>query len=95
MSYKKREYFGIISQILESVMDTPLKKTGISYRTRLDNRLTSQYLRLMEDVELVKKSDFDESMYAITPKGVDFRNRLDEIIAMLDLPEESLMCQLD
>lgn len=95
LSYKKREQLEIISQILNVMLDTPQKKTGISYQARLDNRLTSQYLRLMQDVELVKKTEYDESLFILTEKGLEFRKRLDEIIGMLDLPDNSLIYQIE
>ena len=76
-------------------MEGPLKKTRVSYKARLDSRLTSQYLLSMQEVELVKKSEYDDSLYVVTQKGLEFRNRLDEIIEMLDMQGKSMYYQLE
>lgn len=73
----------IISEILESLMGGPLKKTHISYHSKLDSRLTNQYLSLMQSSGLVINTKDAPAFFKITPKGIKFLKifqNLDELL---------------
>lgn len=83
MKEKKRNSYEIIIKILQSLLDGPLNKTRISFRSNLDTRLTNQYLGLLLSSGLIEKNDNSDSLYRITLKGLMFRNKFFEFETML------------
>jgi len=84
MSSWKRGFLEIIAEILESLMSSPLKKTHITFRCNLDSRAVTKYLTLMIYVGLVEKSKKDSTYYAITQKGITYRNQFHSFISMME-----------
>ena len=82
MNEKKRSSYEIIIKILQSLLDGPLNKTRISFRSKLDTRLTNRYLELMISSGLVEKQDL-ESLFKITLKGMMFRDKFYEFENLL------------
>jgi len=84
MSSWKRGFLEIIAEILESLMANPLKKTHITFRCNLDSRAVTKYLSLMIYVGLVEKSKIDSTHYAITQKGITYRNQFHSFVSMME-----------
>lgn len=74
----------IIGEILDSLMEGPLKKTHITFRCNLDSRAVSKYLLEMIHIGLVDKSKDNPILYSITQKGIDFRNQFHTVISIVE-----------
>ena len=83
LSDHKRDFLVIVSVILGSLMSGILKKTHISYRARLDSRLTDKYLSLMRSSGLVIFSEDDPKFFKITSRGIYFLETFQKIEELL------------
>ena len=84
MSSWKRGFLEIIAEILESIINNPLKKTHITFRCNLDSRAVTKYLNIIMSFGLVEKSKTDPSFFVITEKGVKYRNRFRAFMSMME-----------
>lgn len=84
MSSWKRGFLEIIGEILDKLIESPLKKTHITFRCNLDSRAVTKYLAVMTNVGLVEQSKNDPTLYAITQKGVNYRNQFHSIISIME-----------
>jgi predicted transcriptional regulator len=84
MSSWKRGFLEIIGEILDNLIESPLKKTHITFRCNLDSRAVTKYLSLMTHVGLVEKSKNDPSLYIITQKGISYRNQFHSFISIME-----------
>ncbi len=84
MSSWKRGFLEIIAEILESIINSPLKKTHITFRCNLDSRAVTKYLNIIMSFGLVEKSKTDPSFFVITEKGVKYRNRFRSFMSMME-----------
>jgi predicted transcriptional regulator len=84
MSSWKRGFLEIIAEILESIINSPLKKTHITFRCNLDSRAVTKYLNIIMSFGLVEKSKTDPSFFVITEKGVKYRNRFRAFMSMME-----------
>lgn len=84
MSSWKRGFLEIIGEILDNLIESPLKKTHITFRCNLDSRAVTKYLALMTNVGLVEKSKNDPTLYAITQKGIGYRNQFHSFISIIE-----------
>ena len=75
MSLWKRGFIEIVSEILEALLNSSLKKTHITFKCNLDSRAVTKYLRIMMETRLVEKSSTDPSLYLITQKGILYLHR--------------------
>lgn len=89
MSFWKRGFLEIVGSILDNLIESPLKKTHITFRCNLDSRLVTKYLAIMMYVGLVEKLKNDSSLYSITQKGINFRTQFQSIITMMQRDVES------
>jgi len=85
----KRGFLEIVSEILRSMKNSPLKKSGIVAKCNLDSRACTKYLTVMESLELITKSKKDSS-YSITKKGADFVNHYDGLVSIIEYDLEKL-----
>jgi predicted transcriptional regulator len=90
MSSWKRGFLEIIAEILESLMERPLKKTHITFRCNLDSRAVTRYLSIIMYVGLVERSKEDSSYYSITQKGVSYRNQFRSFMSLMEKDLEKL-----
>ena len=88
MSSWKRGFLEIIGEILDNLIESPLKKTHITFRCNLDARMVAKYLAVMTYAKLVEKSKNDLSLYIITPKGINYRTQFHSIISALQKDNE-------
>jgi len=84
LSIWKRGFLEIIGEILSCILNNPLKKTGINSICKLDSRLITKYLSIMESFGFVKKDVKDSSFYAITQKGIDFLYQYEMLVEMIE-----------
>jgi predicted transcriptional regulator len=84
MSSWKRGFLEIIAEILDCLIENPMKKTHITFKCNLDSRAVTKYLSIMTEVELVEKSSEDSSFYVITQKGIKYRNQFNSFAHMIE-----------
>ena len=84
MSSWKRGFLEIIAEILDSLIENPMKKTHITFKCNLDSRAVTKYLSIMIEVGLVERSHEDQSFYIITQKGVEFRNQFNSFAQLIE-----------
>ncbi len=84
MSTWKRGFLEITAEILDSLIQNPMKKTHITFKCNLDSRAVTKYLSIMQEVGLVEKSNEDKSFYIITQKGIKFRNQFNSFASMIE-----------
>ena len=75
MSSWKRGFVEIVAEIIEALLNSPLKKTHITFKCNLDSRAVTKYLRIMVETGLVEKSSTNPSLYLITQKGILYLHR--------------------
>lgn len=83
MSAWKRGFLEITSEILDSLIEEPLIKTHITFGCNLDSRAVTKYIATMEYVGLIEKSKKNPSCFAITQKGVKYRERFNTFVEMI------------
>ena len=83
MSLWKRGFLEIVSEILDSLKITPLKKSGIVAKCNLDSRACTKYLSVMESLGLITKSK-DGSSFSITKKGIDFFTQYENLASIIE-----------
>jgi len=76
----KRGFLEIISEILEVLSESPLKKSHISFKTSLDSRAVSKYLAIMKKIGLIKRKEDDKSFFTVTKKGMKFLENYRELV---------------
>jgi len=84
MSSWKRGFLEIIAEILDALIENPMKKTHITFKCNLDSRAVTKYLSIMIEVGLVGKSTEDQSFYIISQKGVIYRNQFNSFASMIE-----------
>ncbi len=75
MSLWKRGFIEIVSEILEALLNSSLKKTHITFKCNLDSRAVTKYLRIMIETGLVETSSTNPSLYLIKQKGILYLHR--------------------
>jgi len=80
---RKRGFIEIIAIMLEVLSEKPLKKSHISFKSYLDSRAVTKYLRIMEQLGLVKKSENEPSEFISTQKGKNFFEQYQKLVKML------------
>ena len=80
---RKRGFLEIIGIILEVLSENSLKKSHISFKSYLDSRAVTKYLRIMEQLGLVKKSENEPSEFISTQKGKNFFEEYQKLVKML------------
>ncbi len=93
MSSWKRGFLEIIAEILESIINSPLKKTHITFRCNLDSRAVTKYLSIIIRIGLVEHSKEDPSFYIITQKGIKHRNQFKSLINVMEKDLEQFHIQ--
>ena len=93
MSSWKRGFLDIIAEILESLINNPLKKTHITFRCNLDSRAVTKYLYIIMSVGLVERSSVDPSFFVITQKGIKYRNQFKSFVTMMERDLEKVTIQ--
>ncbi len=88
MSAWKRGFLEIVSEILDSLIEQPLIKTHITFRCNLDSRAVTKYIMIMKNVGLIEKSKSNQSRFAITQKGILYRERFNTFVDMIQ-PENN------
>ncbi len=83
MSAWKRGFLEIVSEILDSLIEEPLIKTHITFRCNLDSRAVTKYIMIMKNVGLIERSKSNQSRFAITQKGVLYRERFNTFVDMI------------
>lgn len=85
---RRRDRLYIMAEILEIARDRTLK-TPIMYKANLSFTQVNEYLRLMIEINLVKKiKQNDRNIYAATGKGLDFLQRYRELAELLRTEEK-------
>ena len=81
---KRRDKLYIISEIME-ISKAGALKTQIMYKANLSFAQLNEYLKLLEKINLLKKSvDSGKEVYTATEKGLDFLQRHREIMYLLN-----------
>jgi predicted transcriptional regulator len=84
MSSWKRGFLEIIAEILDCLIENPMKKTHVTFKCNLDSRAVTKYLSIMTEVGLVEKSSDDSTFYTITQKGIKYRNQFNSFAHMIE-----------
>ncbi len=84
MSSWKRGFLEITAEILDALIENPMKKTHITFKCNLDSRAVTKYLSIMIEVGLVGKSTEDQSFYIISQKGIKYRNQFNSFASMIE-----------
>ena len=79
----KRGFLEIIAIILEVLSEKPLKKSHISFKSYLDSRAVTKYLKIMKQMELVKISEKDSSEFIMTQRGIKYIEQFRKLEKML------------
>ena len=90
MSTWKRGFLEIIAEILDCLIEHPMKKTHVTFKCNLDSRAVTRYLLIMTNVRLVEKSNEDQSFYVITQKGIKYRNQFNSFAQMIESDLEKI-----
>lgn len=90
MSTWKRGFLEIIAELLESLLNNPMKKTQLSQKCNLDYRAVTKYLSQLESLRLVKRSNEDHSVYVITTKGSSFVYHYQMLVEFIESDLEDL-----
>ena len=69
LKYGRRGFLEIIAEILTQLEKTPMRKTLLSYRCKLDSRAVSKYLEVLEKIDMVKRSTQNQNYFVVTKKG--------------------------
>jgi len=85
----KRGFLEITAEILEILLKSPLKKSHISFKSKLDSRAVTKYLKIMQEIKLVDKDKDDSSYFAITQKGKKFLEQYSQLIKFVMSKQES------
>ncbi len=88
---KKRSLLQIVAEILQSLMSNPIRKTHISFKCNLDSRTISKYITMMEAIYLIEKSPENNVYYRITQNGVNYLDKFQSFIKLLDNDKVKLM----
>ncbi len=81
---KRRDKLYIISEIME-ISKAGALKTQIMYKANLSFAQLTEYLKLLEKINLLRKSaDDGKEVYTATEKGLDFLQRHREIMDLLN-----------
>ena len=84
MSIWKRGFLEITAEILENLSSTPMKKTQVSSKCKLDSRAVTKYLSQLQTLGFVRRSNTDDAVYNITQKGNNFVKLYQMLINMLE-----------
>jgi len=79
----KRGFLEIIGEILQVLSEKPMKKSHISFKSNLDSRAVTKYLRIMNQIDLVKQDEKNSSEFTLTQKGVKFLENYLELVKMV------------
>jgi len=82
LSERKRGFIEIVGEILVSINGTRLRKSHISHKCNLDPRSTTKYLKIIQKLDLVEKSEGLEH-YVLTQKGTKLLNQYTNLIKYL------------
>jgi len=85
----KRGFLEIVSEILSSMKNSPLKKSGIVAKCNLDSRACTKYLSVMQSLDLITKSK-DNSSFSIANKGTDFVTQYEKLIGIIEKDLEKI-----
>lgn len=89
MSYYKRGFLEITTEILNSLSSGELIKTHITFKCKLDSRAVSKYLKILLKNGLIKKSVGEPSFFIITKKGIEFLAQYNKLMNLIDTSETS------
>jgi len=78
----KRGFLEIIGEILEILNESPLKKSHISFKSKLDSRAVTRYLEIMIQNGLIKKSDDDSTYFELTKTGLQYLKSYQQILGI-------------
>jgi len=80
----KRGFLDIIADILENLLNNPMKKTQLSSKCNLDSRAVTRYLTQLQAIDLVRRSSTDNVVYVVTQKGNNFVNQYKLLVDMIE-----------
>jgi len=72
-----------MAEILETLNEKSLKKSHISFKSKLDSRAVTRYLDIMMRNKLVKKSEDDSSYFLVTKNGLQFLKTYQELVGFV------------
>jgi predicted transcriptional regulator len=78
--HKRREGFEIIYNILLALIDGPINKTTLAYKSRLDTRTLNRYLNHLIKTKLI---DNENDIFKLTDKGKEYIRLYKELKDML------------
>lgn len=84
MSLWKRGFLEIIAEILNCIKSGNIQKTQICYKCKLDSRIVKKYLKILQSMDLVKSYNGDFASFTITDKGIQYLDRFNSFIDMLE-----------
>ena len=84
MSIWKRGFLEITAEILENLSSTPMKKTQVSSKCKLDSRAVTKYLSQLQTLGFVRRSNTEYVVYNITQKGNNFVKQYQMLINMFE-----------
>jgi len=90
--HSKRDRLSIIAVMLENLVESR-SLTELMYKTRLDTRTATKYLRLLTDNGLVTclNNGNGNRRYIITEKGAKFLGLYNELIGITNLNQYIIM----
>ena len=89
MAYK-RGPLEIIAQILDSLLENPLKKTHITFRCNLDSRGVTKYLKIMKESGLIEIDPTNPTFHKITQQGIWYREKYQELMKTINIEYEDM-----
>ncbi len=91
-STRRRDKLFVIAELLGLARDG-IRKTQMMQRANLSYTQFSEYLGFLLRIDLVKRVEQDgRETYVITPKGLDFLQRYEEIFSILQEGPQTLVC---
>jgi predicted transcriptional regulator len=90
MSYYKRGFLEISTEILNSLSSGELIKTHITFKCKLDSRAVSKYLKILLNNGFIKKSEGEPAFFIITKKGKEFLVQYNKLMDLIEIGETEI-----
>ncbi len=79
----KRGFLEIVGEMLQGLMEQPMKKTHITCKCNLDSRAVTKYLHVMMANNLVRQTAQTNPHYEITQKGIRYLKQYTALVDMM------------
>lgn len=79
----KRSILELMVDILSELNENRLKKTHVTFRCKLDSRVTTKYMTSLTLLGFITRDEEGAKFYNITSEGKNFLKKYDDLIGLL------------